>query len=182
VRAQVILIGLIMCLSASLGDAAPLDVVETADFGNYDGQSEDLGMLDRGVNVVVGSVARSLSDNADFWDVDVPEGLELVEAGIVVSDFNGTLCRGWVDDAVPGATPTLKATDDFTANGTYTLPATDGSFPFPAGHYYFFTSALGATSTRCDYEWYVTVPEANTATGAIAALLTLGFLGRSRSR
>lgn len=86
---------------------------------------------------------------------------------------------------VSGGNATLQAKEEFIrADGTVDVPATLGDFPFPFGQYFFLASALNLNaSTRCDYEWRVTVvPEPGAGAGACVALLAVGALARHSAK
>jgi len=83
-----------------VAQAAPIDVTEGADFGNTNSSTTTLGTLDIGVNTVAGSVDRLASDNFDFWNAELPAGLEITAIEINVSAPRGSGWRAIVEDRV----------------------------------------------------------------------------------
>jgi len=83
-----------------VAQAAPIDVTEGADFGNTNSSTTTLGTLDIGVNTVAGSVDRLASDNFDFWNAELPAGLEITAIEINVSAPRGSDWRAIVEDRV----------------------------------------------------------------------------------
>lgn len=166
-----------MLLAAPSAAALPIDATETADFGNTNTGSTDLGSFEIGINHVRGSVDRPAGDPFDFWHADVPTGLQILSVAINVTGSSGAPWRAIVEDRfISTSVDTVYAAWLTTSgDGDFDMPVTKGALPFPAGSYYFGNVTFLESTTAYEYEWVVEVvpvPEPGTA-----MLMGLGLAG-----
>jgi hypothetical protein len=164
--------------------AVPLSVTETSDFANSNASGPDLGDFDTGVNVVSGSVLRDsgatvgFGDYGDFWEADLLPSQAITSIEIVIS--NQVNERGFfvgaADAIVGGFGPFgAQAYADLLSDGSYSLTATVGSYPFASGRYYFGAATNVGTDTGYAYEWRITVEGASASVPEPGALALLGI-------